>query len=161
MFETTPLRRPRQGTLPTPRMVMPSESTSPTTADTLVVPMSSPTTMSALSIRPFMTLLVAIARDGPQVPRALRAGQVSAPRKPLFSSLSSHPHDHALGVRVVIEKHHGGLRAAGGDLGEHPRRLLDGLPVGPLAHAERDGVFADDEHQPAVVLHMDLLEREP
>jgi hypothetical protein len=35
MFETTPLRRPRQGTLPTPRMVIPSESTSPTTAQNL------------------------------------------------------------------------------------------------------------------------------
>src|SRR5688572_26551726 len=46
MLETTPLRRPRQGTLPTPSTVIPSPSTSPTTAETLVVPRSSPTTIS-------------------------------------------------------------------------------------------------------------------
>ena len=54
MLETTPLRSPRQGTLPTPRTVMPSASISPTTAETLVVPISRPTTISELSKRPFI-----------------------------------------------------------------------------------------------------------
>src|SRR5688500_19792793 len=54
MLETTPLRSPRHGTLPTPSTVMPSVSTSPTTAATLVVPMSRPTTISEVSKRPFM-----------------------------------------------------------------------------------------------------------
>src|SRR6185503_20725771 len=53
MLDTMPLRSPRHGTVPTPRIVMPSPSTSPTTADTLVVPMSSPTTISdSFSISP-------------------------------------------------------------------------------------------------------------
>jgi hypothetical protein len=46
MLLTTPFRSPRQGTLPTPKIVIPSASTSPTTAETLVVPRSRPTTIS-------------------------------------------------------------------------------------------------------------------
>src|ERR1019366_436904 len=47
MLATMPLRRPRHGTVPTPRMVVPSApSTSATTAQTFVVPMSRPTTIS-------------------------------------------------------------------------------------------------------------------
>src|SRR5450432_2063031 len=47
MLATIPLRRPRQGTVPTPRIVIPSApSTSATTAQTFVVPMSRPTTIS-------------------------------------------------------------------------------------------------------------------
>src|SRR6478735_7953358 len=56
MLLTTPLRRPRQGTLPTPRMVMPSASTSPTTAETFVVPRSSPTTISLEVREDFMVV---------------------------------------------------------------------------------------------------------
>src|SRR5688572_4670544 len=55
MFETMPLRRPRHGTEPTPRMVRPSSPTSPTTAQTLVVPMSRPTTISPWALTLFMT----------------------------------------------------------------------------------------------------------
>src|SRR6478735_10051972 len=56
MLLTTPLRSPRQGTLPTPRMVMPSASTSPTTAETFVVPRSSPTTISLEVREDFMVV---------------------------------------------------------------------------------------------------------
>ena len=46
MLLTMPFRSPRQGTDPTPRIVMPSSAISPTTAHTFVVPMSRPTTIS-------------------------------------------------------------------------------------------------------------------
>src|SRR6185436_19002500 len=94
MFDTTPLRRPRHGTLPTPSTVMPSESTSPTTADTLVVPMSRPTTISELSKRPF---ILPTSSFRSTLPWWSRNGQVSV-------GFSSHPHHDPLGVRLVVQE---------------------------------------------------------
>src|SRR5687767_8136111 len=134
MFDTTPLRRPRQGTLPTPRIVMPSASTSPTTAETFVVPMSRPTTISVVSIRLFMRNPPLAGQDpaldradagmrrenwpnfGAQrarsrrVKRAGNAGNLAGRGGRDrgfgrgFARGSSHPHDHALGVRVVVQE---------------------------------------------------------
>ena len=56
MFDTIPLRRPRQGTVPTPRIVIPSSAISATTAHTFVVPISRPTTISPC----VLTLLIAL-----------------------------------------------------------------------------------------------------
>src|SRR5262249_32413066 len=66
MLLTMPLRSPRHGTDPTPRIVIPSSAISPTTAHTLVVPMSRPTTISPCEA------IVLIAIDGSHT-RARRA----------------------------------------------------------------------------------------
>src|SRR3954471_18701468 len=108
ILETTPLRSPRHGTLPTPSTVMPSESTSPTTAATLVVPMSRPTTISEVSNRPFMNspsvpffLCVPKASGlspvSPTLPCAFETGQISAAvHRGSSHGRSSHPHHHPL-----------------------------------------------------------------
>src|SRR5688572_68446 len=118
MLETTPFRSPRQGTLPTPRIVIPSASTSPTTADTFVVPMSRPTTISVVSIRLFMR---APARAG-RLPAVTGADAdtmaQSWPSLRLCVGVSSHPHHDALGVGVVVEEDHRRGRLAHGDLGQ-------------------------------------------
>src|SRR4051812_10097271 len=133
MFETTPLRSPRHGTLPTPRMVMPSASTSPTTADTFVVPMSRPTTISVVSIRLFMRIP---ARANERSTR--RRGEPGMPRSEWPSS--SHPHHHALGVSVVVEKDHRRVRLPATDLVQDARGPLDLVAVRGLAEVERDGL---------------------
>src|SRR5512141_3233307 len=115
MLLTTPLRRPRQGTFPTPRMVMPSLSTSPTTALTLVVPRSSPTMISEGGLE---VLLVTL---GSPVTRQPCAGHraASRPRRCHVGqnranfSRSSHPHHDALGVRLVVQEHDAGCSPLG------------------------------------------------
>src|SRR5688572_4812370 len=130
MLETTPLRNPRQGTLPTPRTVMPSSSTSPTTAETLVVPRSSPTTISgafSLFVATLLFVLAGVVLDpvdadtsaarrtnfmlngrsagsaggGHWLQRRWRLRSVGGWLRP-----SAHAHDDALGVQSVVEKHH-------------------------------------------------------
>src|SRR6188474_435511 len=110
MLLTTPLRSPRHGTLPTPRMVMPSLSTSPTTALTLVVPRSSPTTISGDESELMRVGTVAVCRllgrsfeARATLPCTPERGQVFArfPRSP-------HPHDDAIGMRPVIQENAAG-----------------------------------------------------
>src|SRR5690606_392818 len=143
MFDTTPLRRPRHGTLPTPRMAMPSEDTSPTTAHTLVVPMSRPTTISEESIGVFTLLGRRLPdRSGPV---QLCVGSIGG---------SSHPHDDPVGVRVVVEEHHGGVRLPPGDLEEHALGLLHLRRVGREAEVEADALAADQRGRRAVLGHV-------
>src|SRR6187431_3320843 len=122
MLLTTPLRNPRQGTLPTPRMVMPSASTSPTTAETFVVPRSSPTTISLEVREDFMIVQRLRLQSGmqfetrPTLPCCVPWGQILAGgfrpfvgtsckkyRSAIYGR-SSHPHHDALGVRLVVEE---------------------------------------------------------
>src|SRR6186713_1511844 len=128
MLLTTPLRRPRQGTLPTPRMVMPSASTSPTTAETFVVPRSSPTTISLEVREDFMIVQQLRLQSGmqfetrPTLPCCVPWGQILAGGFRTFvrntsctqhrfalarttEGRSSHPHHDALGVRAVVQEH--------------------------------------------------------
>src|ERR1700679_1151780 len=153
MLETTPLRSPRQGTFPTPRMVMPSASTSPTTAETLVVPMSRPTTISVVSIRLFIRLPPA---PGKAPGRRRREPDTTPGSRPNFSieggGRSSHPHPHPLGVGVVVEEDHRGVGLAARHLGQDAGRLLDLVPVGGLPQAEGDGLAPHRRHQRPVLL---------
>src|SRR6187549_1033294 len=129
MLLTTPLRRPRQGTLPTPRMVMPSASTSPTTAETFVVPRSSPTTIS-LEVREDFMIVQRLrlqsgmrGRDSGDAAMLACLGPNFGGWVSLFCGCfvhecwrlctnlravrkrrSSHPHHDALGVRLVVEE---------------------------------------------------------
>src|SRR4051794_20844129 len=125
MLETTPLRSPRQGTFPTPRMVMPSASTSPTTAETLVVPMSRPTTISVVSIRLFIRVP---SGSGKAPVRRRREPDTMPGSRPNFSG-SSHPHHHPLGVGVVVEEDDRGVGLAARHLGQDARALLDLVAV--------------------------------
>src|SRR4051812_47703839 len=119
---TTPLRSPRQGTLPTPRMVMPSASTSPTTAETFVVPRSSPTTISLEVREDFMVvqrlrLQLQAVRDSADAAMLASMGPNFGGWFPHFGAYfvhevlfrerraSSHPHHDPLGVRLVIQEH--------------------------------------------------------
>src|SRR4051812_43587730 len=102
MLETTPLRSPRQGTLPTPSTVIPSPSTSPTTAETLVVPRSSPTTISgefSLFVATISLVLAGCWLTRLTLTRAVARGQLSCKR-------SAHADDDALGMQRIVEKNH-------------------------------------------------------
>src|SRR5262249_39163359 len=127
MLETTPLRSPRQGTLPTPRMVIPSASTSPTTADTFVVPMSRPTTISVVSMRLFICVppraeKISGERQGEPAMRRSSRPNFAADYAAL-GPRSSHPHHHPLGVGVVVEEDHRGIGLPARDLGQDPGGL--------------------------------------
>src|SRR5580704_13614452 len=88
MLATIPLRRPRQGTMPAPRIVIPSDrSTSATTAHTFVVPISRPTTISPCEAAVLIS------------PR----NRMPAQRGPKKRCVSAHADDDALGARVVVE----------------------------------------------------------
>src|SRR5262252_8843288 len=88
MFDTMPLRRPRHGTVPTPRIVIPSSAISPTTAHTFVVPMSRPTTIS-----PWVAAVIILPSH--------RMGNGGGPNN--WKS-SFHPHYDALGTGLVVEE---------------------------------------------------------
>src|SRR4051794_7573896 len=127
MLDTIPLRRPRQGTVPTPRMVIPSSEISPTTAHTFVVPMSRPTTISpcvaALLMHPRIRMQDA---NGPNYSWPSWAPVQVARAHALPSSRSSpHPHDHPLGAGFVVEHDGVGLGAATLELRQNTRSLLD------------------------------------
>src|SRR5208337_4568173 len=88
MLATMPLRRPRQGTIPAPRIVIPSDrSTSATTAHTFVVPMSRPTTISPCEA----AVLILASKSHAPARRAKKTEQLP------------HADDDALGARVVVE----------------------------------------------------------
>src|SRR5687768_8244633 len=130
MFETTPLRRPRHGTLPTPRMVMPSASTSPTTADTLVVPRSRPTTISGeasgvLMVCPWGSRIgkptagsgTAMLQNWAATACARRChARFHGANFSRAFSASFEPHHDALRVRLVVEEDHSRRAALAGDL---------------------------------------------
>src|SRR3954466_4494650 len=114
MLLTTPLRSPRHGTLPTPRMVMPSASTSPTTAVTFVVPRSSPTTISLEVRGVFMVLRRLRVRigDSSRLGRRCHAGlprakflRVNSARSGTIWRPSAHPHDDPIGVGLIVQEH--------------------------------------------------------
>src|SRR6187402_3823481 len=150
MLLTTPLRRPRQGTLPTPRMVMPSASTSPTTAETFVVPRSSPTTISLEVREDFMILRKLRGQSGvsSRLGRRCHARFDKAKFRRLISCRlrsSAHPHDDAFRVRLVVEEHDARQAALFAQLAHdffgHEQLLA------PRARAElqRNAVFARGE----------------
>src|SRR5579863_2710160 len=147
ILATIPLRRPRQGTIPAPRIVMPSApSTSATTAQTLVVPMSRPTTISPCEVAVLISSPDRTARDtGPNL------------RHPR----SAHPDDHSLGTRVVVEHDGLGLRAAAFELGDDPRSLVQLAAERRAAQDKLESGSPDDQREGAVRLDVDLLERQP
>src|SRR5688572_22717179 len=113
MLLTTPLRSPRHGTLPTPRMVMPSLSTSPTTALTLVVPRSSPTTISGDENELMRVGIAAVCGPLGGVFEARATLPCTPERGQVFARFarSSHPHHHAVGMRPVVEEDDAGHSA--------------------------------------------------
>src|SRR5688572_27021026 len=92
MLVTTPFFRPRQGTFPAPRMVIPLSSISPTTAETLVEPRSKPTTISE-ETAPFV---ITDSRNSESA-RRCHAGRNGA-------NLSQ-PHHRPFGVCLVVQEH--------------------------------------------------------
>ena len=168
MLETTPLRRPRQGTLPTPRMVMPSASTSPTTAAHLGgADVEADDDLGGIhatfheftNSAPFGFCMAAADASSspasPTLPCGLATGQVSARSS---RGRSSHPHHDPLGVGLVVEEDDRGLASAARELGRARGRLLELLPVGPAPEMEGRRVLADHEHDAAVVLEVRLLD---
>src|SRR5580704_8751989 len=146
MLATIPLRRPRQGTIPAPRIVIPSApSTSATTAQTLVVPMSRPTTIS-----PCEGAVLISSSD-----RMARGGGPNLRQRDL-----AHPDDDALGARVVVEHDGFGLGAAGVEFGDDASGLLQLATKGRTAQDELESTLSDDEREGAVRFEVDLFERE-
>src|SRR5690606_36770573 len=159
MLLTTPFRRPRQGTLPTPRMVIPSASTSPTTAETLVVPRSSPTTISLPASGVFMAASWS-TRFGDSGRGRLDAA-MHAVRWPTSGSTKSqssfHPDDHALGVRLVVGEHDAGHASEGAGFAHHALgHCQPSVEIG-AAQAHRDGFVADGESNPSARVHVHFL----
>src|SRR5262249_17492780 len=143
MFATMPFLRPRHGTIPTPRIVIPSSATSPTTAQTLVVPMSSPTTIS-----PCMVAVLILQRESHALLKWAKS-----------STELLHADDDALGAGFVVEHDRVGLRAALVKLGDDARRLIELLPVRRVAEHERQRRFSDDERDRAVDRDVHFLQR--
>src|SRR5579859_3448953 len=180
MLATIPLRRPRQGTVPTPRMVIPSApSTSATTAQTFVVPMSRPTTISPCEAAVLIvwgnrtaaargpTFGAARARESQGEEegrsRAIRMGFLGSlpPFLPVSLSCPSLPHadDDAVGAGVVVEHDGAGPGAPLVELGDDARRLIELAAKGRSPQHELEGAMPDDEGEDAVGLDVDLLER--
>src|SRR5690606_27261660 len=159
MLLTTPFRRPRQGTLPTPRMVMPSASTSPTTAETLVVPRSSPTTISLPASGVFMAASWS-TRSGDsgrgRLDAAMHAVQWPSSGR-TKSRRSFHPDDHALGMRLIVGEHDPGHAPESTCFTHHALGHREPLVEIGATEAEGDRFFADRQTDPTATVHVHLL----
>src|SRR6188768_685028 len=177
MLLTTPLRRPRQGTLPTPRIVMPSASTSPTTAETFVVPRSSPTTISLDVREDFMVVQRLRFQFGkrfetrPTLPCTVPQGQILAGALHTFvcssctnhfpkpAGWSSHPHHDALGMGEVIQEDDARSAAFFAQFADHFVCHEQLLAPRAGAEFERHAVFAAGQGDVAGVGQMHLFRR--
>src|SRR5580658_6581607 len=112
MLATIPLRSPRQGTEPTPRIVRSSPSTSATTAHTLVVPMSNPTTIS-----PWDAVTLIERQSHTPTGRAKSSAAIPAPTSSLAAS--AEPNDDTVGPSVVVQQDGIGLGSSPIEFGNH------------------------------------------
>src|SRR5580704_1104577 len=150
MFATIPLRRPRQGTVPTPRIVIPSApSTSATTAQTFVVPMSRPTTISPCEAAVLIVW-------GNRMPLAGGPSFFGAGRRRLASA---HADDDPIGAGVVVEHDGVSLGASLVELRNDARGLIELSPEGRGAEDELDGGAPYDQREDPVGLDVHLLQR--
>src|SRR5690349_8517896 len=82
-------------------------------------------------------------------------GQISG----TFLLRSSHPHDDALGMGLVVQKDHRRLRLAPTELRKHSRRLFNLLAEARLAEMQGNRILADRHDDRVVALEMHFLNR--